>query len=85
MMEKFPLLALKIVIKKLCLLLIFRIKSTEEILLDYLAMWAMCSEFDREVCCIAVDGVRVSMAWRYFCDMKLSVPDIKEQQKIVDA
>ena len=63
---------------------IFRIKNTEEILPDYMAMWFMRSEFDREASYIAVGGVRGSMPWEDFCDMKLPVPDIKEQQKIVD-
>ena len=63
---------------------IFRIKNTEEILPDYMAMWFMRPEFDREASYIAVGGVRGSMPWEDFCDMKLPVPDIKEQQKIVD-
>ena len=45
----------------------------------------MRSEFDREASYIAVGGVRGSMPWEDFCDMKLPVPDIKEQQKIVDS
>ena len=44
----------------------------------------MRPEFDREASYIAVGGVRGSMPWEDFCDMKLPVPDIKEQQKIVD-
>lgn len=64
---------------------IFRIKNTDEILPDYLAMWFMRSEFDREASYIAVGGVRGSMPWEDFCDMKLPVPPIEEQQKIVSA
>lgn len=64
---------------------IFRIKNTNEVLPDYLAMWFMRTEFDREASYIAVGGVRGSMPWGDFCDMKLPIPDIKEQQKIVDA
>lgn len=63
---------------------IFRIKSTEEILPDYMAMWFMRPEFDREASYIAVGGVRGSMPWEDFCDMKLPVPPLNEQQKIVD-
>lgn len=63
---------------------IFRIKNTEEILPDYMAMWFMRPEFDREASYIAVGGVRGSMPWEDFCDMKLPVPPINEQQKIVD-
>lgn len=64
---------------------IFRIKNTDEVLPDYLSMWFMRSEFDREAAYIAVGGVRGSMPWEDFCNMKLPIPDIKEQQKIVDA
>ena len=64
---------------------IFRIKNTEEVLPDYLSMWFMRSEFDREAAYIAVGGVRGSMPWEDFCNMELPIPDIKEQQKIVDA
>ena len=63
---------------------IFRIKNTNEVLPDYLAMWFMRTEFDREASYIAVGGVRGSMPWGDFCDMKLPVPDLKEQEKIVN-
>lgn len=64
---------------------IFRIKNTDEVLPDYLSMWFMRSEFDREAAYIAVGGVRGSMPWEDFCNMEVPIPDIKEQQKIVDA
>ena len=63
---------------------IFRVKNTKEVLPDYLEMWFMRKEFDREASYIAVGGVRGSMPWEDFCDMKLPIPDIKEQQKIVN-
>ena len=63
---------------------IFRIRNTNEVLPDYLAMWFMRTEFDREASYIAVGGVRGSMSWEDFCDMKLPVPDLKEQEKIVN-
>ena len=63
---------------------IFRIKNTNEVLPDYLAMWFMRTEFDREASYIAVGGVRGSMPWEDFCDMKLPVPDLREQEKIVN-
>ncbi len=63
---------------------IFRIINTNEVLPDYLAMWFMRTEFDREASYIAVGGVRGSMPWEDFCDMKLPVPDLKEQEKIVN-
>ena len=63
---------------------IFRIKNSNEVLPDYLAMWFMRTEFDREASYIAVGGVRGSMPWEDFCDIKLPVPDLKEQEKIVN-
>lgn len=63
---------------------IFRIKNTDEVLPDYLSMWFMRSEFDREAAYIAVGGVRGSMPWEDFCNMELPVPDLKEQEKIVN-
>ena len=63
---------------------IFRIRNTNEVLPDYLAMWFMRTEFDREASYIAVGGVRGSMPWEDFCDMKLPVPDLREQEKIVN-
>lgn len=64
---------------------IFRVKNTKEVLPDYLEMWFMRKEFDREASYIAVGGVRGSMPWEDFCDMKLPIPAIEKQQKIVDA
>lgn len=63
---------------------IFRIKNTDEVLPDYLSMWFMRSEFDREAAYIAVGGVRGSMPWEDFCNMELPIPDLKEQEKIVN-
>lgn len=64
---------------------IFRIKDTSKILPDYLTMWFMRTEFDREASYIAVGGVRGSMPWEDFCNMELPVPDLTEQQRIVNA
>ena len=64
---------------------IFRIKDTSKVLPDYLTMWFMRTEFDREASYIAVGGVRGSMPWEDFCNMELPVPDIEEQQKIVNS
>lgn len=64
---------------------IFRIKNTNIILPDYLTMWFMRTEFDREASYIAVGGVRGSMPWEDFCNMELPVPVLAEQQRIVNA
>lgn len=63
---------------------IFRVKNTQEILPDYLAMWFMRSEFDREAAFIAVGGVRGSMPWKEFCRIKVLVPTYEEQINSVE-
>ena len=64
---------------------IFRVKDKNIILPDYLEMWFKRPEFDREAAFIAVGGVRGSMPWEEFTKMKLPVPSIEKQQKIVNA
>lgn len=63
---------------------IFRVKDTEIILPEYMEMWFMRNEFDREASFVAVGGVRGSMPWEEFAKLKLPVPTIEEQRKIVD-
>ena len=64
---------------------IFRVKDTSIILPEYLEMWFMRPEFDREASFIAVGGVRGSMPWEDFARIEVCVPPIEEQQKIVKA
>lgn len=64
---------------------IFRVKDKNIILPDYLEMWFKRPEFDREAAFIAVGGVRGSMPWEEFAKMKLPVPPIEKQRKIVNA
>lgn len=64
---------------------IFRVKDKNIILPAYLDMWFKRLEFDREAAFIAVGGVRGSMPWEEFAKMKLPVPDIDKQKKIVEA
>ena len=61
----------------------FEVSKTDELLPEYLMMWFTRSEFDREASFYAVGGVRGSLEWDDFCDMKIPVPDIKEQRNIV--
>jgi len=51
---------------------------------EYMEMWFMRSEFDREASFVAVGSVRGSMPWEEFAKLKLPVPTIEEQRKIVD-
>ena len=62
---------------------IFRVKDTNEIIPDYLDMWFKRSEFDRECSFIAVGGVRGSMPWDEFAGIKVLVPTMEEQQRLV--
>ena len=64
---------------------IFRVKDDSIILPEYLDMWFKRPEFDREAAFIAVGGVRGSMPWEEFAKMKLPVPAIEQQRKIVSA
>lgn len=64
---------------------IFRVKDENLILPEYLDMWFKRPEFDREAAFIAVGGVRGSMPWEEFAKMKLPVPSIEEQRKVVQA
>ena len=50
---------------------------------QYLMMWFSRSEFDREASYYAVGGVRGSLTWEDFCNMKLPVPSITRQREIV--
>ena len=62
---------------------VFKVKDENELLPEYLMMWFSRAEFDREACFYAVGGVRGSLEWEDFCDMKLPVPGIEKQREIV--
>lgn len=64
---------------------IFRVKDTSVILPEYLEMWFMRSEFDREASFVAVGGVRGSMPWEEFAKLRLPVPSMDEQIEIVSS
>ena len=64
---------------------IFRVRDTSVILPEYLEMWFMRPEFDREAAFIAVGGVRGSMPWEEFAKMRHPVPSLEKQHQIVHA
>ena len=64
---------------------IFRVKDENVILPEYLEMWFMRSEFDREASFVAVGGVRGSMPWEEFAKLKLPIPAIEDQKEIVSS
>lgn len=51
---------------------------------QYLMMWFSRKEYDREASFYAVGGVRGSLTWEDFCDMKLPIPSIERQRDIVE-
>ena len=50
---------------------------------QYLMMWFSRSEFDREASYYAVGGVRGSLTWEDFSNMRLPIPSIDRQREIV--
>lgn len=64
---------------------IFRVRDISVILPEYLEMWFMRPEFDREAAFIAVGGVRGSMPWEEFAKMRLPVPSLEKQHQVVRA
>ena len=62
---------------------VFEIKDTNELLPEYLMMWFSRQEFDREACFYAIGGVRGSLEWEDFYDMKLPIPHPDKQKEIV--
>lgn len=63
---------------------IFEIIDVKELLPEYLMMWFMRAEFDREACFHAVGGVRGSLEWDDFLDFKLPIPSLEKQKEIVN-
>ncbi len=62
---------------------VFEVVNNLELLPEYLSICFQRSEFDREASFIAVGGIRGSMPWSEFCRIKIAIPSIEEQEKIV--
>lgn len=62
----------------------FEVEDTSRLLPEYLMMWFSRNEFDREASFYAVGGVRGSLEWADFLNMRLPVPSIDEQRHIVE-
>ena len=56
-----------------------------ELLSQYLMLWFRRPEFDRECWFYTDASVRGGITWEDFCEMRIPVPPIEEQEKIVDA
>lgn len=64
---------------------VFRVKDHSFIMPEFMDLWFKRAEFDREASFYGVGGVRGSLEWEDFCEMRIPVPPIEEQEKIVDA
>ena len=62
----------------------FEVIDKTLLLPKYLMMWFSRSEFDREASYYAVGGVRGSLTWEDFCNMRLPIPSIERQREIVE-
>lgn len=63
---------------------VFEIIDTKELLPEYLMMWFRRPEFDRYARYMSHGSVREIFGWDELCGVELPVPDITEQQNIVD-
>ena len=64
---------------------VFEITDTSKLLPEYLMLWFSRPEFDRYARYKSHGSVREIFDWDEMCRVELPIPDIKEQQKIVDA
>ena len=62
----------------------FEVVDKTVLMPQYLMMWFSRSEFDREASYYAVGGVRGSLTWEDFCNMRLPIPSINRQREIVE-
>ncbi|MBQ6277147.1 MAG: restriction endonuclease subunit S [Bacteroidales bacterium] len=61
----------------------FEVVDKTVLMPQYLMMWFSRSEFDREASYYAVGGVRGSLTWEDFCNMRLPVPTLSRQRELV--
>lgn len=62
---------------------VFQVKESAGLLPEYLMMWFMRPEFDRE-CWFHTDAdVRGGLPWELFCDIELPIPHPNKQREIV--
>ena len=64
---------------------VFEIKDTQELLPEYLMLWFRRPEFDRYARFHSHGSAREIFDWEEMCNVELPVPEIEEQQKIVDS
>lgn len=64
---------------------VFEVIDTDLLLPEYLMLWFMRPEFDRFARFKSHGSVREVFDWEQMCDVKLPVPNIEKQRKIVKA
>ena len=64
---------------------VFEIIDKNELNPEYLMLWFSRTEFDRYARYRSHGSVREIFDWEEMCQIKLPVPDIDEQNKIIDA
>ena len=62
----------------------FEVNDENELMPEYLHLYLSRAEFDREAVFYAIGGVRGSLDWNDFCDIKINIPPISEQRRIVN-
>jgi type I restriction enzyme S subunit len=62
---------------------VFEIKDTTILSPEYLMMWFIRSEFDRNAWFYTDADVRGGLSWTAFCEMQLPIPSITKQKEIV--
>ena len=62
---------------------VFEVKDKQELLPEYLMMWFRRPEFDRYARFKSHGSAREIFSWEEMCDVKLPIPSIEQQQKIV--
>jgi type I restriction enzyme S subunit len=62
---------------------VFEIIDEDKLLPDYLMMWFLRKEFDRNTWFYTDADVRGGLSWADFCNMQLPVPSIEKQRGIV--
>ena len=64
--------------------MVFEIIDTDELLPEYLMMWFRRPEFDRYARFKSEGSVREIFSWNEMCNVKLPIPTIEKQRKIVE-
>ena len=62
---------------------VFEVSDTSCLNPDYLMMWFMRSEFDRNAWFYTDADVRGGLSWDALCEMKIPIPSIDEQLQFV--